>query len=134
LADVDWTVQIQGPKALVHWWYWPDSYDEWIPVDNISGDPEEDEEPPAQWTVYQRWIRDSYRFNEVMNPIDYLPEVASPDDKPSSRKINAYDNKKEDNKKDENLENEILGVPLLNPSEHLGEVLPGHSTLIAPGA
>eukprot|EP00240_Pyramimonas_obovata_P013389 CAMPEP_0118928874 /NCGR_PEP_ID=MMETSP1169-20130426/6023_1 /TAXON_ID=36882 /ORGANISM="Pyramimonas obovata, Strain CCMP722" /LENGTH=253 /DNA_ID=CAMNT_0006870949 /DNA_START=78 /DNA_END=836 /DNA_ORIENTATION=- len=59
------TLEIQGNKALVHWWYWPDSYDEWIPVDNISGDPEADEEPPSgAWTVYSRWIRDSARFNE----------------------------------------------------------------------
>lgn len=26
-------ILLRGPDARVHWWYWPDSYDSWIPVD-----------------------------------------------------------------------------------------------------
>ena len=26
-------IVLRGPDARVHWWYWPDSYDSWIPVD-----------------------------------------------------------------------------------------------------
>eukprot|EP00241_Pyramimonas_parkeae_P018825 CAMPEP_0114314792 /NCGR_PEP_ID=MMETSP0059-20121206/22059_1 /TAXON_ID=36894 /ORGANISM="Pyramimonas parkeae, Strain CCMP726" /LENGTH=401 /DNA_ID=CAMNT_0001440081 /DNA_START=111 /DNA_END=1313 /DNA_ORIENTATION=+ len=69
------TLEIKGQKALVHWWYFPDSYDEWIPVQNISGDPEEQEAPSqGPVTVYRRWVRDSCFFNEWMNPADYAPD------------------------------------------------------------
>lgn len=30
----------RDPNARVHWWYWPDSYDSWIPADQA---PETDE-------------------------------------------------------------------------------------------
>ena len=31
-ADVHESV-CRGSDARVHWWYWPDSYDSWIPAD-----------------------------------------------------------------------------------------------------
>ena len=30
------TFDCRGDKALVHWWYWPDSYDEYVPAESAS--------------------------------------------------------------------------------------------------
>ena len=79
--------------ALVHWWYHPDSYDEWIPASDVDIN----EVPDVAienlgvdtvnslvWEVSCRFIRDVEIFNEWGNEIDYeidlekddvLPEV-----------------------------------------------------------
>lgn len=66
--------------ALVHWWYHPDSYDEYIPsidVDN-SEIPESSVEElvgdscgDCVWKVCCRYIRDVELFNEWGNELDY---------------------------------------------------------------
>ena len=79
-------MQIKGPKALVHWWYFPDSYHEWIPVSNIAGEPEEEEnKEDGPQTVYRRWVRDSHLFNEWMNPVDYLPDEEGAEEEPEKQ-------------------------------------------------
>lgn len=61
--------------ALVHWWYYPDSYDSWIPAAEVQGETEEDEEHSGPWHVQLRWLQDSDYFNELMNETDYeIPE------------------------------------------------------------
>ena len=65
-------------KAKVHWWYFPDSYDEYVPLDDAPEVVEPDKAASGPWTVYSRWVKDSAKYNEWMNPIDY--EV---DDAPS---------------------------------------------------
>ncbi|KAK3247460.1 hypothetical protein CYMTET_43039 [Cymbomonas tetramitiformis] len=68
------TLQVKGGQALVHWWYFPDSYDEWVSEDDIAGDAEDETKPDGPWIVYERWARDSVCFNEWMNPVDYVPD------------------------------------------------------------
>lgn len=61
--------------SLIHVWYRPDSYDSWLPAKDFA-DPEP--EPPAKdgqpWLVATRWLRDSMRYNELMNEEDYEKE------------------------------------------------------------
>lgn len=75
--------------ALVHWFYHPDSYDEWIPSDHVDGSEPPDTVPQAsepnvvrQWHVCCRFVMDCEIFNEWGNEIDYenLPEGEGDDD------------------------------------------------------
>ncbi|KAG0362978.1 hypothetical protein BC939DRAFT_414631 [Gamsiella multidivaricata] len=66
------TLEKKDGKVLVHYWYYPDSYDGW--VSETSGDYAEPEPLPQHtgaWTVSTRWVKDSVRFNEWMNEEDY---------------------------------------------------------------
>jgi hypothetical protein len=76
----------EGGRALVHWFYHPDSYDEWIPSDHVDVS-----EPPdtvselnlnRQWHVCCRFVIDCNIFNEWGNEIDYenIPEGEGEDD------------------------------------------------------
>lgn len=68
------TIEHRENKVLVHWWYYPDSYDEWLPQTEIQGQ----EDPPAKhegaWYLTSRFVTDSAKFNEWMNELDYEPE------------------------------------------------------------
>ena len=58
--------------ALVHWWFWPSSCDEWMPATNVDGDVEEPpEKPTGAWCVACRFVRDVARFNEWGSENDY---------------------------------------------------------------
>ena len=58
--------------ALVHWWFWPSSSDEWMPAANVDGEVEDPpDKPPGVWCVACRFIRDVAKFNEWGNEIDY---------------------------------------------------------------
>ncbi len=37
-------IEKKGDQARVHWWFHPDSYDDWIPVDQVLGKIEEPHE------------------------------------------------------------------------------------------
>eukprot|EP01122_Echinamoeba_exundans_P016275 TRINITY_DN8196_c0_g1_i1.p1 TRINITY_DN8196_c0_g1~~TRINITY_DN8196_c0_g1_i1.p1 ORF type:complete len:921 (-),score=291.48 TRINITY_DN8196_c0_g1_i1:88-2850(-) len=66
----------RGPRSVfVHFWYYPDSYDTWMPLNEVEGEPQEPEviTPPAQWMVTDRWILDMIPFDEWMNEADYEP-------------------------------------------------------------
>jgi SWIRM-associated domain at the N-terminal/SWIRM domain/SWIRM-associated region 1/Myb-like DNA-binding domain/Zinc finger, ZZ type len=65
------TLALAPPHALVHWWYHPDSYDSWIPLADVQGDPEPDIQNNGPWFVGMRWLFDSVTFNEWMNELDY---------------------------------------------------------------
>eukprot|EP01041_Mallomonas_annulata_P002531 gene2531-4925_t len=79
-----------GSVALVHWWYHPDSYDEWIPADEVDFSDPPDAFPiynaSRQWRVCCRFIRDLELFNEWGNEIDYEmdEEKADEDEQKSS--------------------------------------------------
>jgi SWI/SNF related-matrix-associated actin-dependent regulator of chromatin subfamily C len=72
-------IEARSGCALVHWWYYPDSYNEWIPDTEISagdspdlasvGVPSRD-----KWYVCCRYILDCEVFNEWGNPVDYENE------------------------------------------------------------
>jgi SWIRM-associated domain at the N-terminal/SWIRM domain/Myb-like DNA-binding domain/Zinc finger, ZZ type len=66
-----------GVRALVHWYYHPDTYDDWIMAREVRGhvEPEPPERGSAPWHVAARWLRDLDVFNEWMNEADYeMPE------------------------------------------------------------
>lgn len=73
------TIPAAGGAALVHWWYYPDSYNEWIPDTEISaGDSPDLASLTAptrdKWYVCCRFILDCEIFNEWGNPNDYENE------------------------------------------------------------
>ncbi|KAG0205502.1 hypothetical protein BGX28_002938 [Mortierella sp. GBA30] len=66
------TLEKKDGKVLVHYWYHPDSYDEWIL--QTSSEFEDPQPMPAHtgaWNVSTRWVKDSAKFNEWMNEEDY---------------------------------------------------------------
>ncbi|KAF9108010.1 hypothetical protein BGX27_008501, partial [Mortierella sp. AM989] len=70
------TLEKKDGKVLIHYWYYPDSYDEWI--SEASGnyaDPAPLPEHSGAWNVSTRWIKDSEKFNEWMNEEDYEPNA-----------------------------------------------------------
>jgi len=69
------TIEHKQKMNLVHWWYYPDSYDTWLSSSDVEGEePEIDEQTPEKWVVSPRWIIDTDIFNEWMNEIDYEEE------------------------------------------------------------
>ncbi|KAJ8905371.1 hypothetical protein NDN08_001878 [Rhodosorus marinus] len=69
-------LETRGMLSKVHWWYYPDCYDSWIPIEDVEGDMEpEDPNPKGPWHVQMRYIQDTDSFNEWMNEVDYeVPE------------------------------------------------------------
>jgi SWI/SNF related-matrix-associated actin-dependent regulator of chromatin subfamily C len=71
--DVEYlrTIEKRERLALVHWWYYPDSYNAWLPVSEVEG--EADPVPTRQgpWVVTARFLTDLDVFNEWMNEVDY---------------------------------------------------------------
>jgi len=41
----------KGKHMLVHWVYYPDSYDCWVPASEVGGAPEPTAELPKKWMV-----------------------------------------------------------------------------------
>jgi SWI/SNF related-matrix-associated actin-dependent regulator of chromatin subfamily C len=69
-------------KALVHWWYYPDSFDEWISGAELNFSDPPDLAllyPPtrSKWYVCCRFIFDCEVFNEWGNAADYEDESQS---------------------------------------------------------
>ncbi|KAK4534866.1 hypothetical protein CDCA_CDCA03G0891 [Cyanidium caldarium] len=81
-AHEDYCVSLRrkGNQVLTHWWYFPDSYDSWIPAQEVD-DPDAamggDSDSPSGvvegkvWHVQQRFIEDVDKFNEWGNENDY---------------------------------------------------------------
>lgn len=62
-----WTSK-KDSLAYVHWWFFPDSYDEWLRKDVIQGnEPEEASPESGKFRVCLRWLEDTQEFNEWMN-------------------------------------------------------------------
>ncbi|XP_033624247.1 SWI/SNF complex subunit SMARCC2-like isoform X2 [Asterias rubens] len=64
-------VQRREKSMLVHWCYYPDSYDTWVPAADIHGDPEPGVTYDGPWEVNAKWVLDLEEFNEWMNEEDY---------------------------------------------------------------
>lgn len=56
-ADYLRTLKMQPEEgiAFVHWWYYPDSYDEWIPLQDVEGQPPDEEELNRCGSFCARW-------------------------------------------------------------------------------
>ncbi|CAL8469788.1 g9330 [Coccomyxa elongata] len=66
----------RGTGMLVHFWYYPDSYDRCIPASLAPETVEHDKRIKGPWKVTVRWVYDSEKYNEWMNPVDYETEEA----------------------------------------------------------
>ena len=67
----------QVGRALIHWWYYPDSYDQWIPsteVDAADASPPNSEHKDKIWVVNCRFLKDLRKFNEWGEEEDYAKE------------------------------------------------------------
>ena len=74
----------------VHYWFYPDSYEQWYAESSLSGRGRAPWSPQTSafarkgfdkpFNVRARWLRDSHKFNEWMNELDYefdiTPEAA----------------------------------------------------------
>ncbi|XP_030634336.1 SWI/SNF complex subunit SMARCC2 [Chanos chanos] len=73
LEEEEWVrpVMKRDKQMLLHWGYWPDSYDTWISASEVEAaveDPPSSEKPRK---VHAKWILDLDQFNEWMNEEDY---------------------------------------------------------------
>lgn len=60
------------PLAFVHWWYLPESYDEFMLASDVDGDPDIPPKPDGgPWVVGCKFIRDVMKFNEWGLEADY---------------------------------------------------------------
>ncbi|KAG0275645.1 hypothetical protein BGZ95_008535 [Linnemannia exigua] len=79
------TLEKKDGKVLVHYWYYPDSYDEWLlETSSEFMDPEPVPEHSGAWGISTRWIRDSDKYNEWMNEEDYEPSSDQNSDQESA--------------------------------------------------
>lgn len=117
------TLEVAGGAAKVHWWYLPDSYDEWLPAAAAPADVEPELKPPGgrPWKVYVRFITDSEKFNEWMNEADYETEEAAAENKRAREAGEADGEDARDKKRAKK-----------NP--HAAEVAPGMLEHVGPGA
>jgi len=74
------TLELSGDKVRVHWWYFPDSYDQWLSQSEIEGKPEPPREPQGAWRVQERFLRDLKKYNEWMNELDYEEDDVEEED------------------------------------------------------
>ena len=63
--------------ALVHWWFWPTSADEWISASDVDGVPDNEKNSPngpddKTWIVSCKFVRDVALFNEWGLEMDYI--------------------------------------------------------------
>ncbi|KAJ9472685.1 SWI/SNF and RSC complexes subunit ssr2 [Diplonema papillatum] len=69
-----------GDRCLVHFIFYPDSYDAWVPVTQLVDPPaapysrarQISQQPHAQKAVSEAFLEDSLKFNEFCNPEDYV--------------------------------------------------------------
>jgi len=88
-ADEDYlrtlVVDKEREVAFVHWWYYPSSYDEWVPLKMVQGEPEPKKTPPHQWEIQARWLLDTEKFNEWIPEADYeLEEFEEEEEQPAA--------------------------------------------------
>lgn len=67
-------VELNQGSMRVHWWYFPDSYDTWLSEEESAKIEDKPDSAAAEkvWEVHAQWVTDMARFNEYMNPEDYL--------------------------------------------------------------
>ncbi|KAJ2820646.1 SWI/SNF and RSC complex subunit Ssr2 [Coemansia erecta] len=90
-GDEAWfrTLSRRDGRALVHWWYTPDSYDAWVAaVPPYTAEPEDAGERSGAWRVSQQWVEDSTRFHEWLSEEDY---EAGPSDAGGKRRAHVAD-------------------------------------------
>ncbi|XP_071416435.1 SWI/SNF complex subunit SMARCC1 isoform X2 [Pithys albifrons albifrons] len=73
MDDDEWLrpVMKKDKQVLVHWGFFPDSYDTWVHTNEIDAEIEDPPIPEKPWKVHAKWILDTDVFNEWMNEEDY---------------------------------------------------------------
>ncbi|XP_075055680.1 SWI/SNF complex subunit SMARCC2 isoform X4 [Mixophyes fleayi] len=73
LEEEEWVRPImkRDKQVLLHWGYYPDSYDTWIPASEVEAPVEDTPTPEKPRKVHAKWILDTDLFNEWMNEEDY---------------------------------------------------------------
>ncbi|KAM6979699.1 LOW QUALITY PROTEIN: SWI/SNF complex subunit SMARCC2 [Aplochiton taeniatus] len=76
LEEEEWVrpVMKRDKQVLLHWGYFPDSYDTWISASEVEAAVEDPPSPEKPRKVHAKWIVDLDQYNEWMNEEDY--EVA----------------------------------------------------------
>ncbi|KAG8524013.1 SWI/SNF complex subunit SMARCC1, partial [Galemys pyrenaicus] len=71
--DEEWLrpVMKKDKQVLVHWGFYPDSYDTWVHSNDVDAEIEDPPIPEKPWKVHAKWILDTDVFNEWMNEEDY---------------------------------------------------------------
>ncbi|XP_032414037.1 SWI/SNF complex subunit SMARCC1 isoform X1 [Xiphophorus hellerii] len=71
--DEEWLrpVMRKDKQVLVHWGFYPDSYDTWVSAGEVDGDVEDPPSSEKPWKVHAKWVLDTDAFNEWMNEEDY---------------------------------------------------------------
>uniref|UniRef100_A0A8C0UKQ3 SWI/SNF related BAF chromatin remodeling complex subunit C1 n=1 Tax=Cyanistes caeruleus TaxID=156563 RepID=A0A8C0UKQ3_CYACU len=64
-------VMKKDKQVLVHWGFFPDSYDTWVHANELDAEIEDPPIPEKPWKVHAKWILDTDVFNEWMNEEDY---------------------------------------------------------------
>ncbi|MGH0182898.1 UNVERIFIED_CONTAM: hypothetical protein FKN15_010674 [Acipenser sinensis] len=73
LEEEEWVrpVMSRDKQVLLHWGYYPDSYDTWIPASEVEAAVEEPPSVEKPRKVHTKWILDLDVFNEWMTEEDY---------------------------------------------------------------
>uniref|UniRef100_A0A6I8NGY8 SWI/SNF related BAF chromatin remodeling complex subunit C2 n=1 Tax=Ornithorhynchus anatinus TaxID=9258 RepID=A0A6I8NGY8_ORNAN len=73
LEEEEWVRPImkRDKQVLLHWGYYPDSYDTWTPANEVEASVEDPPTPDKPRKVHAKWILDTDTFNEWMNEEDY---------------------------------------------------------------
>ncbi|XP_036067954.1 SWI/SNF complex subunit SMARCC2 isoform X2 [Oryzias melastigma] len=73
LEEEEWVrpVMKRDKQVLLHWGYFPDSYDTWIPASEVEAAVEDPPSPEKPRKVHAKWILDLDQYNEWMNEEDY---------------------------------------------------------------
>uniref|UniRef100_A0AAY4CW24 SWI/SNF related, matrix associated, actin dependent regulator of chromatin, subfamily c, member 2 n=1 Tax=Denticeps clupeoides TaxID=299321 RepID=A0AAY4CW24_9TELE len=64
-------VMKRDKQVLLHWGYWPDSYDTWILASEMEAVIEDPPAPEKPRKVHAKWILDLDQYNEWMTEEDY---------------------------------------------------------------
>ncbi|XP_034441432.1 SWI/SNF complex subunit SMARCC2 isoform X2 [Hippoglossus hippoglossus] len=73
LEEEEWVrpVMKRDKQVLLHWGYFPDSYDTWIPASEVEAALEDPPSPEKPRKVHAKWILDLDQYNEWMTEEDY---------------------------------------------------------------
>ncbi|XP_055016623.1 SWI/SNF complex subunit SMARCC2 isoform X2 [Boleophthalmus pectinirostris] len=73
LEDEEWVrpVMKRDKQVLLHWGYYPDSYDTWIAASEVEAAVEDAPSVEKPRKVHAKWILDLDQYNEWMNEEDY---------------------------------------------------------------
>ncbi|KAG5271741.1 hypothetical protein AALO_G00183500 [Alosa alosa] len=64
-------VMRKDKQVLIHWGFYPDSYDTWVSTSDVDADVEDPPSSEKPWRVHAKWVLDTDAFNEWVTEEDY---------------------------------------------------------------